>query len=337
MTMTGLEAEMTDQLSNDGTEYLEPVYDRIAIVIMIEPGYLEWQSILLSCSLREYSLDPFKLYAYCRPDRIDKLHPYTVSYYRQNHDGIRPIPQPEFQVDYPQGNKIYACAEPRAEKTALFLDTDTVMLAPKNYFWARVNEGVSIKQGDIEAWCDDQDIWQHCYEQAGLSGPNLYLPNYEKRPLYPYYNAGFILFDNHAFAEHWKDISLKLDFDDKIPKKRPFLDQITLPIAIQRAKLRTGLLDSEWNGTFKYDLVEERNLILTHYHTAMKLVEFGYGHHANSLIAKHTKFESYYDLLKMYIEAGTLVLKPNYHQGLLDRGKDPLKFIRGKFIQNKML
>jgi hypothetical protein len=73
----------------------------------------------------------------------------------------------------------------------------------------------------------------------------------------PYYSAGFVLFpETHrtpkgqSFPEVWYDTACGIDAIPDLPGKRPYLDQLSLPVAIARAGLG-------WN-----ELPEERHYIL---------------------------------------------------------------------------
>ena len=67
----------------------------------------------------------------------------------------------------------------------------------------------------------------------------------------PYFNAGLIVFpegpvaeSGESFAQVWNRLAQKIDKID-IVKKRPYLDQMSLPLAIRAAGLDWNLLPEE--------------------------------------------------------------------------------------------
>jgi hypothetical protein len=68
----------------------------------------------------------------------------------------------------------------------------------------------------------------------------------------PYYSSGFFTFpeghrtaDGRSFPEVWMEVAQAVDAVPDLPHRRPYLDQMTLPLAIRKAGLRPNLLPEE--------------------------------------------------------------------------------------------
>ena len=99
----------------------------IGIVMMIEPGRYEAYSVLLISSLLALVYDTIGIYGYCRRSLIDDIHPATWDFLKRHNVSLDPI-EPEFEVPYPQGNKLYACAAPRNATATVLMDTDIMIV-----------------------------------------------------------------------------------------------------------------------------------------------------------------------------------------------------------------
>jgi hypothetical protein len=53
----------------------------VGIVLMVEPGRYEWQGVLLISSLLGFAYDDIGIWAYCREELLDDLHPATLSFF----------------------------------------------------------------------------------------------------------------------------------------------------------------------------------------------------------------------------------------------------------------
>ena len=146
-----------------------------------------------------------------------------------------------FDPAYPHGNKILATLAPKDTDFAAFLDSDMLFLQP-----CLVEEIVSAGQIGMVAsssmrWAP-QTVWDQIYGTFGMAVPDQRITmNRDKRQLVvPYFNAGLIMVDEgwrspqgQRFAEVWMDTAQKLDRTG-IDNRRPYLDQMTLPVATLR-------------------------------------------------------------------------------------------------------
>ncbi|ARU57715.1 hypothetical protein OLMES_3694 [Oleiphilus messinensis] len=117
--------------------------------------------------------------------------------------------------------------------------------------------GISKTWKDIQQWGVVYDLFEMPYPASRV------ISTYDRTPMWPYYNAGVICIRHGvAFPEAWRKACLKIEAADHIKSKRPWLDQIAIPIAVQSLQLNVLQLESRynsWPGT-------EASAIFNHYH-----------------------------------------------------------------------
>jgi hypothetical protein len=138
------------------------------------------------------------------------------------------------------------------------MDSDILMIQP-NTIENLVKPGhVSASVAASMLWAP-QSIWDTIYSAVGMDVPDerVTLMRDRRKPMVPYFSSGFVLFpqmhrttDGNSFPEIWMDTAKRIDAANNIDKKRPYLDQMSLPLAISRAGLT-------WN-----ELPEEQHFIL---------------------------------------------------------------------------
>lgn len=125
------------------------------------------------------------------------------------------------------GNKTYVCNSPA--KRVIFLDADTLVFNPLHQIWEHKNDDIIARcasRCNNETW--DQRYWN---EVLGRVGAN---------PSTPYFNSGFVVFQNNAhkrIENVWKEFMLcgknKGIYDpERIHGKNRFAEQISLSLAV---------------------------------------------------------------------------------------------------------
>lgn len=182
-----------------------------------------------------------------------------------------------WRESYPIGNKIIALSQRRDTLRTLFLDTDVVA-------YGRLDLPEPIGQGHFLAAMQSENPpsfgkaldWQKLYGLFDLKVPPFqshctrgviqYFP--------PYFNAGVLLLSNtvgdsgRTFADIWLDTALTIDHAGLEVPTRPWLDQLTLPVAVARARAELCLLPESLNYS-SYRRRTERvpaHIRLYHYH-----------------------------------------------------------------------
>ncbi len=151
---------------------------------------------------------------------------------------------------YPHGNKILASRERRETELSVFLDTDVICLGSPDFSVITQNTPLFATPEGVPTWGRDEQDWVPVYEMFGLEIPDwrVRLIKGRRRVVLPYFNAGVVGFvekGNPAgmrFPDVWFDTATKIDANPLIGGKRPWLDQISLPVAAARMGGRVEVL-----------------------------------------------------------------------------------------------
>ena len=121
------------------------------------------------------------------------------------------------------------------------------------------------------------DRWERAYAHFGLKMPTerIRLLRERQAEYVPYFNAGFIAFseadhptDGKRFPQHWMETALDFDHNCGIANKRPWLDQITLPLTTNRFGYAMKILDENHNYSLSnrgdYSITPDAAIL--HYH-----------------------------------------------------------------------
>lgn len=225
----------------------------LSFVFVLEGPRLEVQSLLLADSLRRHHPHA-QIIAYC-PSGTD-LPPDVAAVLRACDVSLRPLAVPPalWAAPYPHGNKILALAEPRDSHFSVFLDTDMAMIAPINPDDLPEAMQVSVVPEGIASWGKDMTRWETAHQFFDLPMPTerIRLLRGRKLEFLPYFNAGMVAIREEdrvgglGFGALWRETASAFDHGAKVRGKRPWLDQITLPLTMRRFG-------------FAYKLVAERN------------------------------------------------------------------------------
>ena len=214
---------------------------KASVGFVCEPGRLEAQAVVLAASLREQHPD-LQLVAAVPRMPADATRRVLSDLGVQLQSIVNPVAD-----DYPIGHKVAALAAGPMEDLRLFLDTDTVCLRPLDW---RVlcTHRFAAKSADIATFGDIR-IWQRLYERFGLDMPPQRMAASVSEVLMPpYFNAGMMATsDAGELALEWARICKAIDVMEDINPRRPWLDQIALPIAVARRGLAFRSLDEAWN------------------------------------------------------------------------------------------
>lgn len=167
---------------------------------------------------------------------------------------------------YPHANKFYSILALPPDEPFVFLDSDTVLvselsdaalnlhhpaLKPGGFSWPQMTADRSIGE-----------TWRQLYRFYGLDPEPFHDP---ERPdthhrCYPYYNAGVVYFEQAgAFANRWigmaRELALKKPPLMEGQEMFPFLDQITLPVALASF------------GVPRAETCDEIHDLVVHYHS----------------------------------------------------------------------
>lgn len=231
----------------------------LTLFFIVEPPAYQYLACYLAASIRENMPGDVALVGYCPAHRMGEVDPDAVEALRRMRCEVRPFEtEGRFDPAYPHGNKILACLEPRETDYGGFMDSDVLMIRP-NSIDNLVKPGhVSASVAASMHWAP-QSVWSVIYGSLGMQVPTerVTLMRDRRAPMVPYYSSGFVLFpeayrtdEGLSFPKVWMQTAQQIDAIDGLHKTRPYLDQMSLPLAIQRAGLG-------WN-----ELPEEQHYIL---------------------------------------------------------------------------
>lgn len=286
---------------------IEKKKSRVEIVFVVDPPGLVIEAILLVSSIRKF-LPDVKVTA-CVPYRkTEKIPPQLVHFFKMLEVDIREMSAAPFLTPYPHGNKIIAACASLNKGGTVFLDTDVIISKPFNLDEIVEPGTIAAAPEGRKTWGKEQfgEDWRYIYESFHLSVP-LHKVRLERTGVlsYPYYNAGVIAFSDLERAKKrfpciWMDTALAMDADEKIPSKRPWLDQVSLPIAAARANMPVRTLDVKWNLSLsrRQDSAPEISRInsvdpnIIHYHRLHFFQGTRFSDVPDNLIKEFTVFDS---------------------------------------------
>ncbi|WP_226780700.1 hypothetical protein [Oceaniglobus trochenteri] len=248
-----------------------------AFFFIADGDHLTAQAILLAASLRFHNGPAPQLLAYL-PDATptDLPSPVRAAFEALGVDALRLDTDPSiWKTPYPHGNKLFACAAPRQAERQVFLDSDMVCVAPLDTGVIGKDALAVVPEG-TPTWGKGNDRWDRVYAHFGLPLPRdrVRLVRRRRIEFLPYFNAGMVGFHRdfgaagRGFGQLWLDTAREIDRDVAVAQKRPWLDQVALPVALKRYGLGYDVLPDAWNFSISDRAFEpEAAPALIHYHS----------------------------------------------------------------------
>lgn len=222
---------------------------RYCFVFVCQQGELELKSLLLAASLKHHLRCDFELVAALpTPDAVwGRPSAATLDLLAELGVRLVPIENP-IGVDYPIGNKLACLSIETSADKIVFLDSDILCLREFRHE-ARFDRPFNAKPADYATFTADPVQWQRCYAAMGLSlPPDRMTATVSGQLMPPYFNAGVIAVHRTAgLGEAWIQAARAIDTDEGVINKRPWLDQIALPVALAKLALSTDCLDERFN------------------------------------------------------------------------------------------
>lgn len=261
----------------------------LTLFFIVEPPTYQYMACYLAASIRNHLPANVKLVGYCPSDRIGQITPEVIETLRRMDCPVRPFERADhFSPVYPHGNKILACLEERDTDFSGFVDSDVLILRD-NKIENLIAEGhVSASPAASLRWAPP-DMWERIYGAFDLPVPEqrIRLMRDKRVPNVPYFSSGFVLFpqqrktaDGKTFPQIWYETAKHIDAIPDLDHKRPYLDQMSLPVAIHRAGLEWKELPEEQHyilgGSIRGTaLPEDRPIYTVHYRKWDVLKEIG--------------------------------------------------------------
>lgn len=234
-------------------------------VFVCQSGEIEVKSALLAASLRvELGDSPSLIAAVPVPaDRWGQTDPKVTRLFDQMGVERCPVENP-FGLEYPYANKVAALGA--VTGSAVLLDSDMLCLAvPEDWpFDAPFN----AKPADLGTWGENGRDWFGPYRLFGLDPPLRRTRTTVSGVLsLPYFNAGMVaVADAAVFGDCWMDTCRWIDREPSIENKRPWLDQIALPVALARLGWDYRSLGNGYNFPANQLPLPGKAPFLCHYH-----------------------------------------------------------------------
>ena len=248
------------------------------IVFICQSGELELKALLLAASLRKHlkQKNVELIAAIPEPDLWGDISPRTRQLLAKLKVTEQIIRSP-FKQEYPIGNKIAAMGVDTNASCTLFLDSDILCIDSFD-ITALQTEGMKAKPADLATFCESDTAWESVYGMFKLNVPDFkVLSTVSRLPMLPYFNAGVVCVKNGAkFASSWLSIAKKVDDNEQITNKRPWLDQITLPVSAVSLDYPFELTSEAFNyPAHLKSLPDNNDVVLCHYHSPDVIFEEG--------------------------------------------------------------
>jgi hypothetical protein len=275
---------------------------RLTVFFIVEPPDYEVMACYLAASLREQFGQTVALVGYCPAPKLDSVNPDVRTVLGRLGCDLRGFAvEGRFDPAYPHGNKLLATLEPRDTEFSCFMDSDVLCIRP-NLVDNIVKPGhVSLSKAASMNWAP-QTIWEDIYRICDMEMPTeRFRLMRQKRGAMrvPYFSSGLFSFpeqhrtaDGRSFPQVWMEVAQRLDADPDLPKKRPYLDQMSMPLAIRAAGLDWNILPEEQHyilgGLSRGEpLPADRDIFTVHYRQWTVLKEVGLTRRARTMLERH--------------------------------------------------
>jgi len=274
----------------------------LTVFFIVEPPEYELMACYLAASLREQFGQTVTLVGYCPAPKLDTVSKdVRVVLERLGCDLRGFAVEGRFDPPYPHGNKLLATLEPRDTEFSCFMDSDVLCIRPNLVENIVMPGHVSLSKAASMNWAP-QTIWNKIYATCGMELPTerFHLMRQKRGATkVPYFSSGLFTFpeqhrtkDGKSFPQVWMDVAQTLDANPELPKKRPYLDQMSMPLAIRAAGLDWNILPEEQHyilgGMSRGEpLPEGINIYTVHYRQWQILKEVNLARNAKNMLQTH--------------------------------------------------
>jgi hypothetical protein len=259
----------------------------LTLIYIVDLPEIQYMACYLLASIREHFPPDVRVIAYCPEHKMADIDPGVIRAHELMRAEIQPLrTEGRWDPAYPHGNKILAAMELRDSQFTAFIDSDVLFLR-KNRPEALISTGkVGCAVATSMLW-GEQSAWDQIYGVFGMPVPpeRVRLSRRSPGKVAPYFNAGLIVFpegpvNDKRFADVWYETATEIDRKTDFPARRPYLDQMSLPVAIRRAGLDWNILPEEQHyilgGKLRGEpLPTDREIFTIHYRGMRILKELG--------------------------------------------------------------
>ena len=259
----------------------------LTLIYIVDLPEYQYMACYLLASIREHFPADVQVIGYCPEHKLADIDPAVIRAHELMRAEIRPMrTEGRWDPAYPHGNKILAALEPRDCAYSAFIDSDVLFLRP-NTPQALISPGkVSCALATSMLW-GEQSVWDEIYGVFGMPVPEERVTLVRRSPgrVVPYFSSGLVVFPegpikDRRFADVWYDTATEIDRKTDLPARRPYLDQMSLPLAILRAGLEWSILPEEQHfilgGMLRgRPLPTDREIFTIHYRNKKIIRELG--------------------------------------------------------------
>jgi hypothetical protein len=240
-----------------------------SFVFVAHGGELEVKAGFLAASLAKYLACDYELVAAVpKPESTwGALSKPAVSLFERLQVRVEEI-ENGIGADYPIGNKIAAIGVPCRYQRVIFLDSDMLLMRPF-FDHPLLARACAAKSADVDTFSHSGGRWSTIYRLFDQPLPQQRIvASFTGELMMPYFNAGFILTkQNQRFSELWLETSKRIDKAPTVTNKRPWLDQIALPVTAELAGTPINELNEDFNfPAHNKDVDKHSTPYFCHYH-----------------------------------------------------------------------
>lgn len=270
---------------------------KLTFTYIVEPPNYDILACTLLASIRcHFSAEEVACIGYVPEQKMIDVHPSVFKAHEMMGAEIRSMKTDGMWRDsYPHGNKIIAAMQPRESEFSAFVDSDVVFIRPNQVSNLVRDAHVSCSVAASMYWAPN-DIWDTIYGAFEMPVPEerVYLMRQRKRPKVPYFSSGFVLFPESGgerFPDVWYETARRIDEIETLENRRPYLDQMSLPVAIRRSGLSWNELPEEQHfilgGVLRgKPLPEDQKIYTLHYRKTEILKEVGMQSYARKMLGE---------------------------------------------------
>ena len=274
----------------------------LTIYFIVEPPEYQVFACYLAASIREQFGQAVELVGYCPEHKLETVHDDVKQALRLLRVDLRGFStEGQFEPPYPHGNKILATLEPRDTEFSCFMDSDILCIRPNRVENILRDGHVTLSKAASMNWAP-QSIWDRIYATCGMEIPEERFKLMKQRKgeeRIPYFSSGLFCFpeqhrnaEGMSFPQVWMQIAQMIDADPEVPNKRPYLDQMSMPLAIRKAGLDWNILEDEQHfilgGRARgQPLPQDREIFTVHYRVWKILKETGLSGQAKDMLERH--------------------------------------------------
>ncbi len=220
-----------------------------AFVFVCQHGDLEIKSLLLAASLRRHCGNSVELIAAIADPTGGSATLGASTLTMMDTLGVRRLAiRNEIDSAYPIGNKVSAVRVKTSCDRLVFLDSDMVCTSRfADSVWFDLP--LALTPADGRTVAASEADWRQVYDLFGLAPWTVRTRTRVTGVVAaPYFNSGFIAVDpNAGFGDVWLDCCRRIDSADLPINRRPWLDQIALPVTVRRLGLPWTVVPEAFN------------------------------------------------------------------------------------------